>query len=100
LAALTLKRFAEARQCFDVRAQRSAVLRVSPDARGVAVVLVDDVRREIVHASGHRPWEAVDRWFLAEDRLEVGCGDRAGVERAQALLQRERPGEGLLNGDL
>ena len=37
---------------------------------------------------------------LAEDRLEVGLGDRGRVERAQALLEHERPRERLLDGDL
>jgi len=42
----------------------------------------------------------VDRRFLAERLVEIHPRELAGVERADALLQGERPGEGLLHGHL
>jgi hypothetical protein len=53
-----------------------------------------------VHAFGHFRREAVDRRFLAEDALQVGRRQLGGVERAEALFDRERTGERLLDGDL
>jgi hypothetical protein len=53
-----------------------------------------------VHALGHRAGEAVDGGRRAEDRLEVGLGDRRRVERAEPLLDRPRPVKRLLHGDL
>jgi hypothetical protein len=42
----------------------------------------------------------MDRGFLAEQRLEVRRRQLGRVERAKTLLQRQRPGERLLHGDL
>ena len=81
---------AEARQRLEVGAQLGAVGGVGPYARGVAVVAVAHVHGQIVHALGHRAGEAVDRGPGAEHRLEVGGGQRRGVDRAEPLAQRER----------
>ena len=51
-------------------------------------------------ALGHRAREAVDGGPLAEDGLQVGVGERRGVDRSEALLEDERTDEGLLHGDL
>jgi hypothetical protein len=53
-----------------------------------------------VHALGHVGREAVDGGPLAEHGLELGRRQRGGIERAEPLLDRERAGEGLLDGDL
>ena len=42
----------------------------------------------------------MDGGALAEDRLEIRRGKRAGVERPEPLLDRQRPGERLLDADL
>ena len=42
----------------------------------------------------------MDRRSRAEQRLEIGGCQRVGIERAEALLQRQRPGKGLLHADL
>ncbi len=52
---------------------------------------------------GHVRREAVDAGLLAEDlqqAVRVEAGDLGGVEAAEALLQLERPGEGLLHRHL
>ncbi len=42
----------------------------------------------------------MDRRLLAEERLEVGGGDLLRLERAEPLLQAERPLERLLHRHL
>ena len=72
-----------------------SVLCVLPHAGRVAVVLVADVDGEVVDAPGHRTGEAVDRRFLAEDRLEVDGGElrrrRACPVARAARAGRRRP---------
>ena len=91
---------AEAGQAGEVRPQLVRAARPGPDARRVAVVAVADPHREVVDALGHRARKPVDRRLGAEHGLEIGRGERVGVERAEALAQLERPGERLLHRDL
>jgi hypothetical protein len=58
------------------------------------------VHGQIVHPTGHRPGESVDRRFGAEQRLEIGACQGIHVKRAQALLQHEGTHEGLGHRDL
>ena len=77
--------------------------RLRPDPLGIAVVVVRDDLTQLLHSLRHRAREPVDRRRLAERRLErlgIHRRDRARVERADPLLQLERPGERLLDGDL
>ncbi len=90
----------EARQREQVRLQLLGGRRIGPHARGVAVVMLEQVHREVVHALGHRAREAVDRRPRTEDGFEVGGRQRTGVERPEALLERERPEERLLHRHL
>jgi hypothetical protein len=84
----------------EVGAQLVAVGGVGPHARGLAVVLIADVDGEVMDARGHRAGVAVDGGLGAEDRLEVGRGQRGGLERPDALAQQQRSHEGLLHRDL
>src|SRR5581483_3994416 len=62
---------AEARQGGDAPAQVGAVGCLRPDTGGVAAVLGDDVRAQLLNALGHGAREAVDRGALAERRFEA-----------------------------
>ena len=62
-----------------------------------------------VRPGGHEPYAdalrhfrgvAVDGWFLAECRLELGGREGVGVDRAEPFAQAQRPQERLLHGDL
>ena len=57
-------------------------------------VLVRDDRAQLLHALRHRSREAMDRGLLAEGLLQrrrVHRSDRVGIERADSLLQLQRP---------
>ena len=58
------------------------------------------MNRQIVHAFGHFPGEAMDRRFLSERGLEVSRCERDRIERPEPFAQPKRPQEGLLHGDL
>jgi hypothetical protein len=91
----------EAGQRLEVRAElRSPSAASRPDAARVAAVLVADVHCELVHARRHRSREAMDRGLLAEGGVEVGVGERGGVDRADAFAHHERTRERLLHGHL
>ena len=90
---------AEAGQRHEVGAELVRVGRVGPHAGGVAVVVVAHVHGELVDSLGHRARVAVDHRLLEEHRLEVGGRQRFGVDRAEALLQRERSLERLHHRD-
>ena len=42
----------------------------------------------------------MDCRLLTEHGLEVGVGERRGVQRPEPLTDHQRPGECLLHGDL
>jgi hypothetical protein len=90
---------AEAREGGEVRAELVRVCRVGPHTRGIAVVPVADVDGQLVYPLGHRAWVPVDHRLLEEHRLEIGGGERRGVDCAEALLQRERSLKGLHHRD-
>ena len=91
---------AEARQRADPLLQVGGVLRLAPDPRRVAAVILRDDRCQLAHTRGHRAREAVDRRLLLERRLEVDRGELRRVERSEALLQHERSRERFLHGHL
>src|SRR4029079_4838418 len=80
--------------------QVGRVLRLRPDARRIAAVLVGDDGGELPNAGGHRTGEAVDGRLLTETRLEICRGKALRFERPDALLQDVRPDERLLNRHL
>ena len=90
----------EAGQRGQVGAQLGRAPRLRPDPRGVAVVAVAQVDRELMHPPRHRAGVAVERGPPAEHRLEVGRGKRGGVDRAEPLAQHERALERLLHAHL
>src|SRR5262249_56219088 len=56
-----------------------------PDRAGVAAIVLDDVRAQLVGALAHRPGVAVHRRLVAEDRLDLVRAqrrDRLGVQSA------------------
>ena len=86
-----------------LRRSSVAVASVAPEALGVAVVLVGDERAQLLRPARHARREAVDRGPLAEDLLEpgrVGSAIARRIERAEPLLQLQRPGERRLHGHL
>src|SRR5215213_4116369 len=50
-------------------------------ARGIAVVVVTDVHRQLLHPLRHRARVAVYHRLLEEDRLEVRGRERRGIDR-------------------
>ena len=75
--------------------------------RGVDQVTMEAVARAagvgkgtVFHRFGNRAGEAMDGGALAEDRLEVGLGQRRRFDRAEPLAQHERAHERLLHGHL
>ena len=93
----------ETGQRADAPAQVVAVSGIRPHSLCVPVVLVVDHGRELLNPLGHRAGEAVNRRLLPKRLLElagIGGRDLARIERAEALLQLQRPGEGGLNRHL
>ena len=95
----------EARQRRQARADLLAAVRGAPQARGVAVVALDDGRGQCLDPPGHGPGEPVHgRWRGAdrEEVLGVPGRDGARVQRAltEPLGELLRAEEGALHGDL
>jgi hypothetical protein len=79
------------------------VLRLGPDARGVACIVLDERRAQVLRSPRHVAWESVERRLLAEDLVEpsrIQFGDLPCVETAETALQLERAGERLLQRHL
>src|SRR5207248_491436 len=92
-----------ARQLADPPPEVCRIGRLRPDAPGVAAVVGDDRRAQLLHPPRHRPRKAMDRRLLAARLLEparVHARALLGVAAADPLPQHPRAGERRLHRHL